>query len=209
MQEGEGALDTEGREDQPAGQAVESDVGEGERAALLQVQQGPGQQQHAGQDLDHQVAQAGGQGAFTAPGPHQEHRGNREQFPEHEQCQEIAGEHGTQCAAGVHHGGDMLQRVLHVQGEDDRDECRDQEQVAEHPAEAVDAQRHQGVAEELELQQFSAAQAKQAQAAQQRCGEQDQAARGASRERGQQCCCVEHQEGRELRQCAHGCSPLS
>ncbi len=144
MEQGEGRLDAEGEEDQQhsrpgrAQEAVGADqLVEDHRPRAPVLDDRPRQEEHAGGDLDHEVAHAGAKGALGAPGPDQEHRGDRRQLPVHEEGQQVAGEDGADRRADVEHHGDLLETVLHVNGVDGPQDRRDVEDVAEEEAQPV------------------------------------------------------------------------
>ena len=84
----------------------------------MDLQGHAGQQAEAAGHMDQQVAEPGGLGFPGAPVPDEEDRTDGQQFPEHEQGQEVPGKHHPQGAAGVDHAGHLFQIVLDVQGID-------------------------------------------------------------------------------------------
>ena len=139
VQEGEGAFDAEGDEDQETAQRLDREcLVEGPATGLAGPDHRTGQQQHAGQDVDGQIAQAGLVGGIIAGAPDQEDRGDRRQLPEHEQGQQVTGKDGAQAGTGIDQSGGIGDAVLLVQaikpvdeGGDDEDQAPDARQPVE------------------------------------------------------------------------------
>ena len=70
------------------------------------------QQDDPGQHLDQNVTHGGGAGSFRSPGQDQEYGSHHHQFPENEQGDHVAGEHGAQRTARIEHAGDAFRGVL-------------------------------------------------------------------------------------------------
>ena len=175
VQQREGALDAEGEEDQGAAEVVEprvAEVVEGERPGGVVTDQKAGQQQHAGADLDEEVAHAGAEGALAAAGPDQEDRSYRGELPVNEEGEQVAGENGAHGGADVHGPAGVLQAVPEVEGVDRRDDGGHAEDVSEGEAELVDAGDGEAVVEEGELSGRSRFEGEQVGAAEDRQGEQ-------------------------------------
>ena len=154
MQQWKRALDTDAGKHQRPARALEPDAPERERASPVKMQQSAREQQHAGTELDHDVAHAGAVRPLGAARPDQEHRGDRRELPPHEQRQEVAREHRPQRGAPVDQRGDMLGRILHVQRKDRREEERENEHVAEEQAQPVDPHQRERLPEQLDPSEF-------------------------------------------------------
>ena len=105
-----------------------------------------------GKDLDNQVMHPGLVRTTGFPRPDQKYRRKREQFPEDEQAQQIAGEDRPETAAGIHQGGDLLQRIAHVQRINNAEKRGDMKYVTEHQAQLVDAVGRELIIEQSQLQ---------------------------------------------------------
>ena len=112
VQHREARLDAEGDEDQPAAGRIQADEIEGQAVAGTGIPDGTSQQQHPGTHLHHQVSHTGGQRVLAATRQHQEHRGDGQQLPEHEQGQQVAREHRAHRAAGIGKRSHVLHRSL-------------------------------------------------------------------------------------------------
>ena len=144
VQEGEGALDAEGDEDQEAAQRLDGQrLVKGPAAGLAGTDDRTGEEQHAGQDVDRQIAQAGLVGGIVAGTPDQEDRGDRGQFPEHEEREQVAGEYGTQTGTGIDQTGGIGDAVLLMQPVERIDESGDDEDQAPDPGQTVKAEGFQ------------------------------------------------------------------
>ena len=85
-----------------------------QRAGLLVVPRRADQKQQARADVDQQVARARGNSPFALVGPNLEDRANRQQLPEDEERDEIAGKDRTHGRARVQEAGRLLQAVAQV-----------------------------------------------------------------------------------------------
>ncbi len=97
---------------------------EGDRSGLVAQDQDRRQEDQAGEDLDEQIAHAGAVGALRVARENEEDGAERQQLPEDEERDQVAGEDRAERLAGIEQAGDVLARVLDVEREEDGDEAR-------------------------------------------------------------------------------------
>ena len=114
-------------------------VPEGERPGGGPVERDPADQTQSPEDMNQQIAEAGGYGARLAAQPHEERGGHGHELPEQEQRQEVPGEAGSERRARVRQRRHVLRGVIHVKRVDHPDEREESEDVRKDQAEAIDA----------------------------------------------------------------------
>ena len=139
MKEREAAFDPNRDEDQPAAEPVEADKLERGRSGGVDADQNPRQEDEAGEDLDEQIAHAGAVGALGVAPENEKDGAKRQQLPENEERDQIAGEDRAERAPRIEQAGDVLAGVLDVSGEEKGDEGGERKEIAEEQAELVDA----------------------------------------------------------------------
>src|SRR5690606_33055756 len=116
-----------------------------------QMLDGAEHEQHAGGELDQEVAHSGSIRALAAPCPDEEYRGDCGELPEHEEREQVARKNGAERRAGVGKPRGRLNGVSHMQAVDGGKERRDQEHPAEDEAPAVGTHEEKLLAEKREL----------------------------------------------------------
>ena len=84
-----------------------------------------------------QITQTGAPGLLCPIGPDDQCRADGHQLPEHEQCNQVAGQYRTQCRAGIYKRRYKFQRVRLPTAEQHAGECHQGESNGEKPAEIV------------------------------------------------------------------------
>ena len=124
---------------------------ERQRLRLDEMNNHPGQQQHARADLDQQITHPRAKRFLATAGPDQKDAGDRGQLPEHEQCHHIARAASANRTTGVHHSRDMLFRVFDVQRVDRSDHRCQMKHQPENETEMIDPNHVQRFAEQHNL----------------------------------------------------------
>ncbi|OQB96790.1 MAG: hypothetical protein BWX86_00572 [Verrucomicrobia bacterium ADurb.Bin122] len=153
MKRRHGGVEQEAGGDQIRGKRRVGDVErhESERAGGLVVQHDAGEQRDTAGHVDEQVAIAGTERALASAEPDEERRGQRHEFPEEEEREEIAGVDGAERAGDVRPGSDVLGGAFHVQAVERADDRHQAHDVAEDLAEAVHAAEGQRPVEEADF----------------------------------------------------------
>ena len=146
VQEWEGAFNANAEEDQPRGPAIDAQMPQRQRTSLLVVPRRADQKQQARADVDQEVARARGNSPFALVGPNLEDRANRQQLPEDEERDEIAGKNRTHGRARVQEAGRLLQPIFQMQREERGEEGGHVKEIAKEQAELVNAHPVQLVA---------------------------------------------------------------
>ena len=110
-----------------------------QRAGLLVVPRRADQEQQARADVDQQIARTRGDGPFALGSPDLKNRANRQQLPEDEEHNEIAGKDRAHGRARVQEAGRLLQTVAQVQRKERGEESSQVKEIAKEQAELVNS----------------------------------------------------------------------
>ena len=149
-------VDQEAGQDQPGARTVEAEdvldrlAAEGDGLCGDNIVGDPCHQDHAAEQVDRGIAQAGGTGAGRRRRPDHQCRADRHDLPENEDRDNVAGEGDAERRAGVAIGSRQLRRPVLRQGEQPAGERHDRKNRAEQPGQPVAA--HQLEVERAGLQ---------------------------------------------------------